>query len=485
MSAAAPSRLVIDTRPLWRVVLSRTGHWITLGLTAGLFAWLALRPPFEGLDVKGQRAVAVFVACIICWVTQAIPLSATGLLALFLLPATGVLTPQETFSLFGNRAVFFLLGAFILAAAVMQSGLSKRVAMILLTRVGTTPRRLVLGLMFLAAGLAHLMPEHAVAAMLLPIALEIARALRLRPGVSPMAAGMFLAMAWGAIIGGIATFLGGARNALAVEILHQATGQSIGFFAWWRAAFPLVALCLALGVGVLLLFFRPEIASTEPAVAHLRERLRLMGRPTLEERMVGVVLSLTILGWIFSEALHIDFAVVGLAGAVALFALRLISWRDVEANVNWGVLLMYGGAIALGQALSTEHSGAAAWMAHRIFSEGLLRQPTLTVLALAALALVLTEGLSNAAVVAMLMPLGLQIALAHDIEPRLVALTLALPAGLGFALPIASPPSAIAFSSGYIRPRHVLIAGPLLDLLCLLAFALVLWTWWKPILGLF
>jgi sodium-dependent dicarboxylate transporter 2/3/5 len=444
-----------------------------------VFSWLLIASPFEGLAVEGQRTVAVFALCTICWATQAIPLSITGLLALVLLPLCTELRPDEAFALFGNKAVFFILGAFIISAAVVHSGLSTRVAMIVLDRIGTTPRRLMIGLLLLSAALAHVMPEHAVAAMLLPIAIEIARALRLVRGRSRMGAGLFLALAWGSIIGGIATFLGGARAPLALELLHRSTGQTIGFMEWWLASLPLVALSLVGCAGVLLVFFRPEIESTEAARLHLRERLKGMGRASLEERLVVLVLSGTVIGWVFSGPLGLDVALVALVGAVALFVLRVISWKIVEDHVNWGVILMFGGAIALAEAM--DRTGAAGHLATAALSEPLLASVTLTLLVLAVVALVLTEGISNAAVVAVFLPVGLDLAPhigAVGIDPRLVVYAITLPAGLAFTLPISSPPNALAHSTGFIRLSHVGWRGPLLSLICLAAFLVVATLWW-------
>jgi sodium-dependent dicarboxylate transporter 2/3/5 len=374
----------------------------------------------------------------------------------------------------------------------MQSGLSTRIAIILLERVGTTPWRLMLGVFLLAAGLAHLMPEHAVAAMLLPVIIEIARALGLPRGRSRMGAGLFLAIAWGSIIGGIATFLGGARAPLALQLLRNNTSQmdadgrvipgtemSIGFIEWWIASLPLVALASLGAVTVLWLFFRPEIQSTEAARTLLRERLRLMGRATLEERVIGVVVIATIIGWIFGEHVGLDLSVVALLGAVALFVLGVISWRAVEEHVNWGVILMYGGAIALGQAMHT--TGAAEHLASVFISDRILQSPTLTLALLALIALILTEGMSNSAVVAVLLPVGLDLAPrigAEGVDPRLVVYAITLPAGLAFTLPISSPPNALAHSTGFVRMRHVFLRGPLLNVICFVAFLLVVTLWW-------
>src|SRR5574340_933115 len=197
-------------------------------------------PQPEGLTSAGQNAIAVFLVCLILWVSNAVPLAITSIFAIVLVPLLGVLTKQETYSLFGNEAVFFILGAFILAGAVMHSGLSNRIALNIIGRFGGSPRRLLLSVFLLAAALSFFMSEHAVAGMLFPMLLELSKSLKLRPGKSNYGKFLFLALAWGCVIGGVATFLGGARVPLAMGILKETTGATIVFLEYTVAVLPLV-----------------------------------------------------------------------------------------------------------------------------------------------------------------------------------------------------------------------------------------------------
>ena len=168
----------------------------------------------------------------IYWITGALPLVITGLLAIVLLGMCGVMTPRTAYSLFGSEAVFFVLAAFMLAAAVNYRGLGRRVAMMVFARYGKTPHGLIRAIYLLSALMSFLIPEHAVAAIVFPIVLNLANSLEPAARRTRYPTALFLAMAWGTNIGGIATLLGGARGPLALGILTESTGVTISFTRW-------------------------------------------------------------------------------------------------------------------------------------------------------------------------------------------------------------------------------------------------------------
>ncbi len=470
-------RVVVDTRPIPLVILAKSYRFIIFLVAAVLFVVIIALPTPAGLGVAGQRALAAFVVCLILWVTRVIPLAVTSLLAIVLIPLLGILDSSEAFSLFGNQAVFFILGAFILAAALMKSGLSSRMALLFLRRFGSTPRSLLIGAMLVPALLSFLMPEHAVAAMMFPIILEVVHSLKLKPLKDNYGQALFLSMAWGAAIGGVATFLGGARNALAVGILKQSTGQFIGFFEWTIAVLPLVIVMLVIAHLIIGRFFPSQITDVKDAVVALENKNKKLGKMSLEERLIGLVMILTILAWVFLGGRY-ELATIAILAVVALFALQLVEWKDLEEYVNWGIILMYGGAITLGFAL--EKSGAASWLA-KVTITSWAKSPFLVVALLALVSLLFTEGMSNAAVVAMLLPVGLGIGKQYGIDLRIMVFAIAVPAGLGFGLPMGNPPNAIAYSSGYINPRKMLTIGLILDLVAWSVFLIMIKIYWPLI----
>jgi sodium-dependent dicarboxylate transporter 2/3/5 len=471
--------VVIDTRPLWVVLLSRGRPFLLLLAGAALY-WLvrSLDTP-AGLDEVGQKALAVFALCVFYWVLDVLPLMITSLLAIVLLPLTGVLPTKTAYAQFGNEAVFFILGAFILAAAMMKSGLSSRLALMILKRYGHSPVAMLRGIFLLNGVMSFFMSEHAVAAMTFPIILEIVTALRLRREASNYGRALFLAMAWGTTIGGVATLLGGARAPLALGILREVSGQSYSFTEWAAANLPLTLLLFAVGWIVLRLFFPVDLHDVTAAERAVNERLLSFGRMTLQERLIAFVMLATVGAWIFLGE-EFGLASIALSAVIALFALRVVRWRDVEGYVNWGLVLMYGGAITLGSALNS--TGAATWVADQTLSAwagGMVS----VVLLLTIASTSITEVMSNSATVAILMPVALAVAGQFGIDPRLMAPVVAVPAGLSFMLPIGTPANAIAYSSGFLRVRDLLLPGFVLQVAGIVIFNLLVWFYW-PLLGL-
>ena len=475
----ARAEIVVDTRPLWIILLSRSRHMAFLLAGPVLYWWILSAPPAEGLSAEGQKALAVFALCVFYWVFDVLPLMITSLLAIILIPLSGVMTAPQAYALFGNEAVFFILGAFILAACMMKSGLSTRIALAILRRFGTTPRTLLISILLLNAAMSFMMSEHAVAAMNFPIVLEIASVLGLSPRRSTYGKALFLAMAWGTTIGGVATLLGGGRAPLALGILKEATGQSFSFVQWSAAILPLVAVLLVVCYAVIVTFFPIDISSVQSADDVLRERSLKMGRLRHDERSIGGVMMLTFATWVILGE-EFGLANIALGAVVLLFVLRLVSWKEVEGYVNWGVILMYGGAICLGAAMNK--SGASAWIAKVTISQWATSGLSV-VLILSFLAILLTEAMSNSAVVALLMPVSLGIAREFNMDPRIMALVVAVPAGLAYTLPIGTPANAIAYSSGHLSMRDMVVPGAVLTVVSWLMFnALARWYW--PLLGL-
>jgi len=465
---------------LWRIVLPLAAYVGLWGLAVAILWWGMTAAPPEGLTEQGQRALAVFSVCVLFWVLNVLPLMVTSLMAIVLIPLTGVLSPSQAYGLFGNEALFFILGAFILAACLMKSGLSTRIALAVLDRFGRTPRGLLRSVLLLNVVMAFFMSEHAVAAMNFPIIAEMTKVLRLPGRRSQYGKALFLAMAWGSTIGGVATLLGGARAPLAIGILREATGQSFTFFEWSAAIFPLV-IVLAVVADLLLLWFFPiDIDSVQAADEVLHERRLRLGRMRYQERAIGLVMLGTLGAWIFLGE-EFGLANVAIAAVVVLFFLRLVRWTEIEGYVNWGVLLMYGGAICLGSALS--RSGAASWLAHATLSEW-ASSGTVVILLLSAISLLLTEAMSNSAVVAMLLPMSLGMAGESGLDPRVLALTIAVPAGLATTLPIGTPANAIAYSSGYLSLRDMIVPGAVLAFCAWVCFNIMAVLYW-PLLGLY
>jgi solute carrier family 13 (sodium-dependent dicarboxylate transporter), member 2/3/5 len=452
-------------------------------IAAGVLAWGPVwlapegRPGFR--DDAAQRAMSIFLLCMSLWLTNLIPLAATGLLAIALLPILGIMPRGEAFSLFGNSAVFFMLGVFLLAAALIATGLSKRLTLVFLQRFDKGPGRLVAGVLLSSAFLSMWMPEHAVAAMIFPILVEVSDTLGLKKGKSDYGKMLFLALSWGCIIGGIATFLGGARAPLALELLAQNfDGMTISFGTWLLATAPIVAIMLLVAWVMLRRTLKFDVESIQPATRMLDDRVRRLGPMSGKERRLAVLWLGTVLCWI-TLGHSVGLGVIAIISAVLLFVLQIVDWRQIQDYVNWGVLIMYGGAVALGIAL--DKTGAFHWIVQRVLDPGI---PKFAILAfMVTVTIVLTEGISNSAAVAILLPVGYSLCGPVGLDPVVMTLAVATTAGLAFSLPISSPPNAICFSAGHYRVREVVRRGVVMSAVSLVVMLLMMGLYW-PLLGL-
>ncbi|HEY4706915.1 MAG TPA: DASS family sodium-coupled anion symporter [Thermodesulfobacteriota bacterium] len=468
----------IDTRPIWLILALRALRPVFFAVLGLVFIFVVQMPTPDGLTQAGQNAIAVFLLCLVLWITNAVPLAITSLFAIVLVPMLGILSNKDTYALFGNEAVFFILGAFILAGAVMHSGLSNRIALGIMQRYGGSPKKLLLSIFLLAAVLSFFMSEHAVAAMLFPIVLEISKALGLKPGSSNYGKLIFFSLAWGCVIGGVATFLGGARVPLAIGILKETTGDTIGFLEYTVAVMPLVIIMLFVGYFLLTRFYPIDITGVESAHEIIAKRIKGLGKVSFSEYAVGFVLALTIAAWMFMGR-QLGLAAIALSSVVVLFVFRLVRWKDIEEYVNWGIILMYGGAIILGTAL--DKSGAAKWIVSESVGQW-AGSPWAVFAIFSLLAILMTEAMSNAAVIAVLLPVSIGLAQSLSMDPTLVTFAIAVPAGLAFMFPMSTPANAIAVSSNYVTVRDMTKGGIIMCVVAWAVFNLVAAFWW-PLIG--
>ena len=471
--------LKIDNRPMWLILLDRTARYqVMAGVALVMAVLLQLSPP-QGLSVAGYRSLVLFGVTVFFWVSGLLPIAVTALLSMVLLPLLGIMDAKKTYSMFGNEAVFFILGAFILAAAMTGTGISARLARAMLARFGRTPTSLALTVFLLSAFLSFVMSEHAVAAMMFPVVAEIATALRLEKGKSRFGKLLYLAMAWGCIIGGIATFLGGARAPLAAGLLKEATGLQFSFLEWSAAACMIVLPLLVIAFVILLRFFPPDLVDVAVGRKFLNQKRLETGKISYPELLTALVMTATVACWIFLGE-KTGLAAIAILGAAALFTFKVVSWQKIEEYVNWGIILMYGGTIALASAL--EKTGAAVWIVKKGMGEG-SHSPLVLVAVISLVAIMVTECISHAAVVAILMPVGMGLCKTTGIDPKVMTLCIALPAGLAYCLPMGTPATAIAYASGYLKSRDIIVSGAVVMAISWLLFmASVVFVW--PLIGL-
>lgn len=447
-------------------------QWILWIIAIGIY-FVLQQFQLPNFSAQAQSALSVFGVAAFLWITSAFPIAVTGFIVLMLLPMSGALTSHDTYAAFGNHAVFFILGAFILASPVMRSGLSTRLAVTIIAYFGRGPVSLMASIFVLSTLLSFIISEHAVAAMLFPIVMEIVKAANIKPG-SRFGFAAFISMAWGAVIGGTATLLGGARAPLALGLLNSNTHYDISFAQWTLWTIPTVLMMMIF--SIVLIYFM--IRKTQVCVSSARAQLELhhtsLGKFSFREGRTCAVVIITVLLWIFyGKSVGLD--IVAIIGVILAFVSRITTWDEVQADVQWNIIVMYGSAIALSTALST--TGAAHGIVDYVIQSG-FATPITIFIAMLVLAFVLTEAMSNAAAVAVLMPIGLVLCNQYNIDPRAMTLAIATSAGLTFLLPVSTPAMAIATSVEFVPQSKALRWGIIIKVLGFIALLATTFFYW-------
>lgn len=426
--------------------------------------------PIPGIEPPAKVALAIFALALVLWVSEAIPLHITsfviaGALAVFLTPKLPSLKEgYATFlSPFFSPTILLFLGGFILAAGLERFGLDSLIASAILKRVGKKPKAIVAGFMGVTALISMWMSNTAATAIMIAVALPLVRAI---DKDDPLRIAILIGIPFGANIGGIGTPIGTPPNAIAIAALKQ-HGIMMNFLEWMALAIPLVIILLVLTWLFLLLLFPPKTKEVDFKI----DVERKMG---WRDWVVIATMLATIVGW-FTEPLHkIPDAIVALLPAVVFFPLGILRRKDFD-TLGWDVLILMGGGLSLGKAVSV--SGLDKWFVNSL---GMQNLPPLAVFAgFVLIAIVLTNFISNTSSAALIIPL----ALGFGTQSGSLVIGVALGASASMLLPISTPPNAIAFNSGLLKVKDMLRVGAIVALIAavlIFAFAVLIW----PLLGL-
>lgn len=412
-----------------------------------------------GLEPQAQAVIAITALSMVLWISEAIPLHATALLAAFLLVVAGGFSPDKVFAQFFDRVVVLVLGGFVLAVALSKHHLDEFLAHKVLGRFSGSAGKLLLGVIAVTAFLSMWMSNSAAAAIAMPIALVILSNNNLKPLESRFGKSMVLGVAYGATIGGIGTLIGSTPNVLTQKFLAQ-NGVQFGFLEWGVRGFPFMVVMVAAAWLVLKTIFRPEIKKVEIA--------RHSSVFSREQKMVAGVFVLTVLLWV-TESIHgIHNSIIALVPIVLLYVLGLVDTKDFQ-KAGWDSLILIGGGIALGMAI--HESGLDALLSN-FLGGALSNQPLPVILFLLGVAgIMLTGFLSNTAASAVLIPIVTSLSAFLGLDMANLVVAGAIGVSLDFMFPMGTPPSALAYSTGYIHPLDMVKAGFIISIIGALAIA--------------
>jgi sodium-dependent dicarboxylate transporter 2/3/5 len=466
--------------------------------------------PLGGMSDAAWRTAALALWMGIWWLTEAVPIAATALLPIVVLPLFGIATVNAAAAPYANPVIYLFFGGFVLAAAFERSGLHRRLALSLISVVGTKPDRIVAGFM-LAAGLISMWVSNTASVlMLLPLAYSLLGGASwslstqnprsvgptgdpgARPAPTDFEKALLLGIAYAATIGGYGTLVGTPPNALLAGFLSQTHGIRVGFLDYMLIGLPIVLVGLPVTWLVLTrVAFRVRETDAIIDAGTVRDQRAALGAPSHAEVFVGIVALCTAVAWItqpwlsrivpgLSEAgISIACAVVLLACPIDRHWTRAIDWQDAE-RIPWGVLVLFGGGLSLASAI--QDGGLAKWIGDSVGGVRSLH-PLLLVLIVTTVITFLGEFTSNTATAAAFLPIASSLAVGAGMNPLLLAVAAGLAASNGFMMPVGTPPNAIVFGSGRLSIPEMARAGFLIDLLFIVLVTTVSYLLVLPVLG--
>ncbi|WP_289645118.1 SLC13 family permease [Maribacter aestuarii] len=460
-----------------------------VGLVLGPIAFFLILFFFhpEGLSKEANAVLATTAWIAVWWITEAIPIAVTALLPIVLFPLSGGLDLSTTSASFGHKYIFLYMGGFIIAIAIEKWNLHKRIALNIINLIGSDVRKIILGFMLATAFLSMWISNTATAVMMLPIGIAIIKQLKDNPDTVAdenliFGKALMLAIAYSASIGGVATLIGTPPNLVLAGIVLDTYGYEITFMQWFIFGLPisitLLLICWKYLTRYAFTFTQNEFPGGKKEIKRL---LSTLGKITYEEKLVTAVFALTAFCWITRSFLlqkllpGLDDTIIAIFFAIVLFLIpsrnkreRLINW-DEAVQMPWGIILLFGGGMALAKGF--EESGLAVWIGNQMTS--LSGLPIfLLILVLVAAVNFLTEITSNLATTAMLLPVLAPMALTIDVHPFVLMVGAAVAASCAFMLPVATPPNAVVFGSGYLRIPDMVSKGFFMNLASILILSL-------------
>ena len=444
----------------------------------------------SGLNDQSNAVLAATIWIAIWWIFEALPIAVTALLPIVLFPIAGGMDLAQTTASYGHKLIFLIMGGFMIAIAIEKWNLHKRIALNIIYFIGTDLRKIILGFMVATAFLSMWISNTATAVMMLPIGVVIIKQLKDNPNTDENENNIFgkalmLAIAYSASIGGIATLIGTPPNLVMAGIVSQVYGYEISFLEWIVFGLPvsmlLLAICWVYLTRYAFTFKQDKFPDGREEILKLKNELGVI---SYEQKIVGLVFISVGFSWITRSFLlqkifpALDDAIIAIIFAMILFIInakskkdKILEWKEA-VKMPWGILLLFGGGMSLAKAFDV--SGLTIWIGNQITAFGNFDLFLFLILLVTAINF-LTEVTSNVATTAMLLPVIAPIALELDIHPFILMTAAAVAASCAFMLPVATPPNAIVFGSGYLRIPDMVKKGFLLNIISILIIVLMVY----------
>jgi len=456
------------------------------GLILGpIFFLIIFFLPFEILGNEADNVLAVAAWMVIWWITEAVSISVTSLIPLAFFPFLNIMEIKDVAANYGSPIVFLFFGGFVMALALEKVNLHKRIALTIIKITGTSANRVILGFMIATAFLSMWISNTATAVVMLPIGLSVIDLLindedGFTKSDKNFSIALMLSIAFSANVGGVATIIGTPPNTVMVGFMEQQYDADISFLRWMMLGIPFTLIMIVMIYFVLVKFVYPNKLGQRADLAHIiDEKYAELGPVKATEKRVLIIFIVTMLLWILRRPLNdilpnltLTDAGISLLAAFALFAIPfrfnkgefILEWEDT-IKLPWGILILFGGGLALAKAMA--EAGIIDTIGQIVASN-----PNLSVIAvgclLIAVMLFMTELMSNVALVAIFVPVVAGIAIGLEQEILHLVIPVTISSSCAFMLPMATPPNAIVFASGYIQVHEMAKAGIILNLISIL-----------------
>lgn len=456
---------------------------LILGPLLFLLTLLFFQP--DGLSFEGKAVLAVTLWVATWWITEAIPIPATSLLPIILLPLTGALDSGSVTSAYGNDIIFLFLGGFFIATAMEKWNLHKRMALLIISLIGTSTQRILLGFMVATGFLSMWVSNTAAVMMMIPMGLaitaQVASALKGKPEEKELPKfekALIFGIGYAGTIGGLGTLIGTPPNIILAAQVSTLFDVEISFALWMLFAAPVVIILLFLSWIYLGRYaFKMSIKGLPGGQEVIKKERQALGRISTEETLVLIVFLATAFLWVTREliwtelfpTLDLKDGMIAMFATVVLFLLpaskkvgsRILEWKDSK-DIPWGVLLLFGGGLAIAAGFTS--SGLSDWMGEQLrVLDGL--HIFLVIVAATLLIMGMTEITSNTATATMIMPIVAALALAINVHPYAIMVPCAMAANCAFMLPVGTPPNAIIFGTGKLKIVEMVRVGFVVNLI--------------------
>ena len=461
-----------------------------IGLMLGPILFFIIHSlPFVLLSKRGDVVIAIAVWMIVWWITEAVSIAVTSLLPLVLFPLLKVMPIADVGANYGSPIIFLFFGGFVMALALEKVNLHKRIALTIIKYTGTTPNKVILGFMLATAFLSMWISNTASTVVMLPIAISVIKLLvNDADGFSKndqnFAVSVILGIAFSANAGGIATIIGTPPNSVLIGLLENEYQIQISFFKWMTIGLPFSIIMLAVSYIVLVKWMFPnKEVRFSASEAIIETELNKLGKISRKEKMVLIIFTITVFLWIFRALINELFpnvalsdTIISIIAAISLFAIPfdiskgefILTWKDTE-KLAWGILILFGGGLSLAKGMSS--SGIVTIVTETIATAeiSMLVMGALLII----LMLFLTELMSNVALVAVLAPVIAGIAIGLEIPILYLLIPVTMASSCAFMLPMATPPNAIVYASGYIKVNQMVRIGFVLNVIAVFILILV------------